>query len=64
MNYQNFNTMRNYGGSFLKAICEAFCQADASNTRKLKKAFPEVARAYSDCNWDKELNKPVNNPFA
>ncbi len=63
MDYQNFNQMQEFGGSFLKTLCEAFMRADKSNLGKLSNAFPEIARAFRVENWDKPLNPSIKNPF-
>lgn len=38
--------MRRYGGSFVKALAECFLVADATNFKKLKKAFGQYWREY------------------
>lgn len=38
--------MRQYGGSFVKALADAFIHADDSNFVKLKNAFPEYWEKY------------------
>ncbi len=40
------NTMSVYGGSFAKAIAEAFYAADDANFTKLKAALPELWDEY------------------
>jgi protein involved in sex pheromone biosynthesis len=39
--------MEQYGGSFVKALAEAFHKADSENFLKLKNAFPEYWQKYS-----------------
>lgn len=41
--------MRRYGGGFVVALSECFIRADASNLKKLCKAFPEYVDTY--LNW-------------
>jgi len=41
-------SMRQYGGSFVKALAECFEKADPSNYQKLLDTFPEYVKEYSD----------------
>jgi len=38
--------MKQYGGSFAKAIAAAWTLADATNCRKLEECFPELIEKY------------------
>jgi hypothetical protein len=38
--------MEKYGGSFVKALAEAYLRADAENRARLKAAFPEIFDRY------------------
>ena len=40
--------MHKFGGSFVKALAQAFDAADAENIARLKMAFPEYWLEYSD----------------
>lgn len=40
-------SMRRYGGSFAKALAEAWFKADLDNQRKLENAFPDLFIDYS-----------------
>ncbi len=40
--------MERYGGSFVQALAAACWRADPNNFQRLKKAFPEYWREYSD----------------
>jgi len=40
--------MKRYGGSFVKALAEAFTYADPDNFRILKASFPDYWRLYED----------------
>lgn len=42
------DAMQKYGGSFVKALASAACQADAFNLQKLKTAFPEYWQQYTE----------------
>ena len=49
--------MHRYGGSFVRAISEAFMVADENNLRRLETAFPEIVSKYSalanlDCEYE------------
>ena len=46
--YKTLDNMSTYGGSFVKALSEAFRCADSKNFAKLKKAFPEYWKQYSN----------------
>ena len=49
MNEEEFKvieSMRKYGGSFIKSLSECFSYADITNFRKLKNAFPEYWEKY------------------
>lgn len=51
MNEQDFHTvdmMTKYGGSFVKALAELCHRADASNLQKIKDAWPEYWKQYSE----------------
>jgi hypothetical protein len=39
-------TMRTYGGSFVKALAEAYSKADLDNTVRIEKTFPEYMKKY------------------
>lgn len=41
-------TMKRYGGSFVQALAEAWSRADSENVRRLKAAFPEYWKRYSE----------------
>lgn len=43
--------MQKYGGSFVKALAMAFYMADNKNFYKLKSAFPEYWKEYTE--WAK-----------
>ena len=45
---KTLDNMSTYGGSFVKALSEAFRCADSKNFAKLKKAFPEYWKQYSN----------------
>lgn len=40
--------MERYGGSFVKALAACFYRADPNNKEKLKIAFPEYWKQYSE----------------
>ncbi len=40
--------MERFGGSFVRALAEAWRKADADNSARLEQAFPEYAREYLD----------------
>src|SRR5690348_12697524 len=42
------NTMAEHGGSFVKALANAFLHADSENFAKLKSAFPKYWLQYAD----------------
>jgi hypothetical protein len=46
-NYDVIDTMQKYGGSFAKAIAEAFRRADSENFKRLQDAFPELWEQYA-----------------
>lgn len=46
-NYEIIDTMQKYGGSFARAMSEAFRRADLENFRRLKEAFPELWDQYT-----------------
>jgi len=45
--FKVLKAMETYGGSFVKALAEAFYHADPINFIKLKNAFPEYWEEYS-----------------
>ena len=45
--------MERYGGSFVYHLAQAFLHADSFNIEKLKKAFPEYWKEYTE--WAKNL---------
>ena len=50
-----YKEMRKYGGSFVRALAEAFVYADENNLERLKTAFPEIWGKYkSMATWDAE----------
>ncbi len=42
------DAMMLYGGSFVARLGELFCVADAQNQKKLKAAFPEYWKEYTE----------------
>ncbi|RZS35848.1 hypothetical protein [Corticibacter populi] len=44
---KTIDRMRTYGGSFAKAIAEAWIRADAINKERLQDAFPELFESYA-----------------
>ena len=52
--YEMINNMRRFGGSFVKALAEAFARADQFNFVKLCTAFPQLVDKYK--NWNKKSN--------
>ena len=44
--FQTIETMRRYGGGFVKALAEAYAKADAENSARIEKAFPEYIKKY------------------
>jgi len=50
--YKVVNNMANFGGSFVKALAEAFRRADPINFVKLKNAFAEYWEEYAQSKWD------------
>jgi len=46
--YQVISAMRYHGGSFAEALALAFFKADPDNRQRLKAAFPELWREYSE----------------
>jgi len=49
--HQMIENMQKYGGSFVKALAEAFARADVFNFHRLVVAFPELVERYK--NWGK-----------
>ena len=47
-NFHVVSAMNRYGGSFAKALSEAFFTADADNFARLKAAFPELWAEYEE----------------
>lgn len=45
--YEIVRAMHRYGGSFIRAIADAFDRADSDNYAKLKAAFPEYWTEYT-----------------
>ena len=43
---ETVGAMRRYGGSFVKALADAFTAADAENFAKLRAAFPDYWEKY------------------
>ena len=43
--------MEKYGGSFARAIAEAWFTADPVNRRKLEKCFADLFEMYDDPKW-------------
>lgn len=44
--YTFYLSMKNYGGSFVKAMAEAYSRADEHNKVRIKDAFPELVSRY------------------
>ena len=44
--FQVVSTMMKYGGSFAKALAEAWIRADAHNKKRLEKCFEDIFREY------------------
>jgi len=49
------SNMEKYGGSFVKALAEAFHHADRSNKEILIKSFPHYWVEYQPSKWDDTL---------
>ena len=45
--YEVVEKMEHYGGSFVKSLANCFHYADRTNFDKLKNAFPEYWKEYS-----------------
>lgn len=45
---QMIEAMSKYGDSFVKALAEAMCRADAENYVKLVTTFPEYCQTYRE----------------
>jgi len=48
--FKVIENMEKYGGSFVKALAEAFFRSDPDNFVKLRKAFPEYWEEYKNFN--------------
>ncbi len=48
---KHIECMEKYGGSFVKALANAFLRAGSSNFHRLKDAFPDYWSDYSSDNW-------------
>jgi hypothetical protein len=46
--YDVIEAMKRYGGSFVKKLAEAFALADPQNQARLKAAFPEYWKKYTE----------------
>lgn len=46
--HQTIEAMKRYGGGFVKALADAALLADDINLERLKAAFPEYWKKYSD----------------
>jgi hypothetical protein len=55
--YQTLDNMSAHGGSFVKALSEAFRCADSKNFAKLRKVFPEYWNQYSNFNTKEDGTK-------
>ena len=44
--YHVVNGMKEFGGSFVKALGEALSHADVTNTEKIKETWPEYWKQY------------------
>lgn len=55
--YEVVEAMRQYGGSFVKALAECFLRADTDNFWKLKIAFPEYWKQYQEMAKNKKTKK-------
>jgi hypothetical protein len=48
MNPDTLTRMINYGGSFARAIAQAWLVADPSNRARLEEAFPDLFNRYAN----------------
>lgn len=55
------DAMKRYGGSFVKALAEAFERADHMNFEKLKSAFPEYWQQYEGVGIELEKQLSENH---
>jgi len=56
-----FETMKIYGGGFVKALAECGYRADSVNLAKIKQAWPDIWNEYSA--WTRaRLRKPEGQP--
>jgi hypothetical protein len=55
--YWTLKAMKSYGGGFVKALALAADHADANNLERLKQAFPEYWKNYSDMGEHLKKNK-------
>jgi len=46
LKYEMLLAMRKYGGGFVKALAEAWSHAEADNSARLERAFPEYVEHY------------------
>jgi hypothetical protein len=46
--WEVIQTMKEFGGSFVRALAEAFLCADSNNVARLKAAFPDYWAQYED----------------
>lgn len=44
--YKTIETMRQYGGGFVKALAEAYAKADTDNSSRIETAFPDYMKKY------------------
>lgn len=45
--YKMIEAMEKFGGSFVKALSQAFLHADPTNYQKLRHTFPEYVHEYT-----------------
>ena len=46
--FEIVDTMKRFGGSFVKSLADACFKADAENLERIKKAFPEIWERYQE----------------
>jgi len=55
--YKVVETMRQYGGSFIRAFAELYRLADLQNQRILREAFPKYWMEYAEMTRQIERNR-------
>ncbi len=66
LNEEEFTTVENmdkHGGSFVKALANAFHHADMNNKHKLKETFSDYWAMYKPSKWDENLAEQADKDY-